>query len=49
MYNIIMYFIIAWFSFVVGFFLCAILASSKNRDYDVIIHDGENYKVKQGG
>ncbi len=58
MYNILIYFIIAWGSFIIGFLLCAILSDSKNREYREIqswgkefegkdaIHDGENYKVK---
>ena len=58
MYNTIMYFIIAWGSFLIGFLLCAILADSKNREYREIkawngeyrnkevIHDDKNYKIK---
>ncbi len=58
MYNYIIYFIIAWGSFIIGFFLCSILADSKNREYREIqtwkkefegkdvIHNGKNYRVK---
>ena len=53
-----LYYIIASFSFCLGFLLCAILTNSKNREYQEIktwqkefegkdiIHDGSCYKAK---
>lgn len=58
MYTILMYIIISSGSFWIGFILCAILANSKNREYQEIqvwekkfegkdiIHDGKNYLIK---